>query len=55
MPLGSLTADQEIVDGSLMTAASVGDNSEGAGGAAVALLPAAQRHRMKANDNVTDR
>src|SRR6185295_9884973 len=53
-PLGSLAAVQEIVNGSLTTAPSAGETSDGAVGAATALRPVAQKHKMRLNNSVRD-
>src|SRR5215204_4970183 len=52
IPLGSLTAVQEIVNGSVTLAPSVGETADGAGGAAATARPPALIHRIIANTSV---
>jgi hypothetical protein len=52
IPVGSLTAVQEIVNGSITLAPSVGETADGAGGVAATAWPPALRHMMIANNSV---
>jgi hypothetical protein len=52
IPVGSLTAVQEIVNGSVTLAPSVGETADGAGGVAATALPPALTHRIIANKSV---
>jgi hypothetical protein len=52
IPVGSLTAVQEIVNGSVTLAPSVGETADGAGGAAATARPPALTHTMIANNSV---
>jgi hypothetical protein len=54
IPLGSLTAVQEIVNGSVTTAPSAGETSDGDGGAVAAPRPVTLRHKMIVNNSVRD-
>jgi hypothetical protein len=55
IPVGSLTAVHEIVNGWVTTAPSAGEIGDGAGGAAAALRPVTLRHKMIRNNSVRDR
>src|SRR5215212_9834288 len=54
IPLGSLTAVHEIVNGSVTLAPSVGETADGAGGAAATARAPALTHRIIANNSVRD-
>jgi hypothetical protein len=55
IPAGSLTAVQEIVNGSVTLAPSAGEIAEGAGGAAATARAPALIHTIKANNSVRNR
>jgi hypothetical protein len=52
MPVGSLTAVQEIVNGSVTLAPSAGEIADGAGGVAATAPPATLTNRIIANNSV---
>jgi hypothetical protein len=54
IPVGSLTAVQEIVNGSVTPAPSAGETGDGAGGVAAMARPPKLPHKMIANKNVSD-
>jgi hypothetical protein len=53
MPLGSLTADHEMVNGDVRFAAAAGEMSEGAGGAAAAAKVEAAKMTATTNSSMT--
>jgi hypothetical protein len=55
IPLGSLTAVQAMMNGSVTADPSDGETGDGAGGAAAAARPPAMRDTTMTNNNVKDR